>query len=546
MEVQATVGMLRQNLAALGPRRLLILLAAGVLVFGAVGIGSYLLSRGAMRPIYVGLSALDTSRIAGTLDEFGIQFDVSPDGTQVFVRPENIRRARALLAERGLPASSATGYELFDKLGPLGLTNFMQEVTRVRALEGEIARTIQSMRGVRSARVHIVLGEASGFRRQAQSPSASVVVRLEPSAAVSPVQAIRHLVSAAVPGLSLEKVRVVSADGPVLAAGDDQGNGTPSRMVELERTVSRDLQNNIRQTLVPHLGSENFEASVAVRLNLDKRQTSESAFDPDSKVERSVRVTRESGNTQNLSTRPPTTVEQNIPAENEALRGGGQNQKSSQRKDEVTNYEISSRATTTVSEGYRLENITVAVVLNKKKLVTTSGEPLGQEALAQKISEIERIVGSAVGLDSKRGDRVTVSALEFQSEAGSGANGEAGGVLQALGAQSGNFINAALLIVVSLLIIMFGLRPLAVALEAPKLAAPANASVLAATMNVAADAARPAIASPSSGATPRTIGEVGQSGALGGVGPNPVATLNRLVDSDIDQAVAVLRRWVRQ
>jgi len=144
-----------------------------------------------------------------------------------------------LLAEKGLPNSPNAGNELYDKLGSLGLTSYMQEVTRVRALEGELARTIQLMRGVKAARVHVVLADEGSFRRTRQPPSASVVVRTETPDALVAAKAIRHLVAAAVPGMTPAEVTVLSTDGVLLAAGDDQADAAPGAMLALEKTVSR-------------------------------------------------------------------------------------------------------------------------------------------------------------------------------------------------------------------------------------------------------------------------------------------------------------------
>ena len=130
-----------------------------------VGLGSYYLSRPQLETLYTGLIAQDVSRIGAALREAGIAFDVNAQGTAVLVRYGQTAQARMLLAEKGLPSSANAGYELFDKLGSMGLTSFMQEITRVRALEGEIARTIQAMKGVKAARVHIVLPDSGSFRR---------------------------------------------------------------------------------------------------------------------------------------------------------------------------------------------------------------------------------------------------------------------------------------------------------------------------------------------------------------------------------------------
>ena len=189
--------------------------------FRMTGLAGYFLSRPALEVLYAGLDRQDVSRIGAALKEADISFDVNSDGNTVFVRYGETARARMLLAEKGLPNSPNAGNELFDKLGSLGLTSFMQEVTRVRALEGELARTIQLMRGIKAARVHVVMPDEGSFRRTRQPPSASVVIRTEMADDVSAAKAIRHLVAAAVPGMTMEEVTVLNTEGVLLASGND-------------------------------------------------------------------------------------------------------------------------------------------------------------------------------------------------------------------------------------------------------------------------------------------------------------------------------------
>ena len=167
------------NLSALGPRKLGALGLVGLLVVALVGLGSYYLSRPDMETLYSGLDRTDVTRIGAALTEAGIPFDVDPKGDAILTPFSQTAPARMLLAEKGLPRSENAGYELFDNLGSIGLTSFMQEITRVRALEGELARTIQTLRNVRAARVHIVMPDEGSFRREQQKPSASVVIRTE-------------------------------------------------------------------------------------------------------------------------------------------------------------------------------------------------------------------------------------------------------------------------------------------------------------------------------------------------------------------------------
>ncbi|WP_292274247.1 flagellar basal-body MS-ring/collar protein FliF, partial [Mesorhizobium sp.] len=270
------------NLRGFGVRRLALMGGIAALVMAVIGVGSVYLNRPAYETLYVGLDRSDVNQIGLVLGEAGIGFDVGADGTSVLVPAGTTAQARMLLAEKGLPTSANAGYELFDNVGSLGLTSFMQQITRVRALEGEIARTIQSIAGVKAARVHIVMSERANFRRDEQQPSASVVIRYAGVDAEKSAQSIRHLVAAAVPGLSADKVTVLDSNGNLLAAGDDTSNTSAARTLGVEQTVEAQIGDNIRRALTPYLGPDNFRASVKADVNTDTRQTEETIFDPES------------------------------------------------------------------------------------------------------------------------------------------------------------------------------------------------------------------------------------------------------------------------
>ncbi|AHB47778.1 flagellar M-ring protein FliF [Hyphomicrobium nitrativorans NL23] len=452
------------NLLALGPRRLAALGVVGLAVFAAVGLGSYYLSRSDMETLYSGLNSQDVSRIGAALRESGIAFDVNSEGTRVMVRRGETAQARMLLAEKGLPASSNAGYELFDKLGPIGLTSFMQEVTRVRAIEGELSRTIQAMKGVKAARVHIVLPETGSFRRGRQPASASVVIRTEVAADASTARAIRHLVAAAVPGLTIDDISVLHTDGTVLASAGDGASTASSRMIELEKTISKDLGDNVRKTLTPYLGFDNFEVSVAARLNMDKRQTNETTFDPDSRVERSLRVVKESGSQQDSTSRNPVGVEQNVPDQGANGAGGDQSLRKNDRREDLSNFELNTKTTSTISEGYRIDALTIAVVVNRKRLLETLGVSADPETVQAQVKEVERLVATAAGVDTERGDQISVVAVEFAEDSRlSDMSGSASLVGPLIGLATG-LIKALTVLGLVFIVVMFGVRPVTRAL----------------------------------------------------------------------------------
>src|SRR5580693_8521153 len=221
------------SLLALGAKRLALLGVIGLSTIGLVVFGGFYLSRPTTEVLYSGLAREDVAGIGSALREVGIPFDVSADGTSVLVPVGQTAQARMTLAEKGLPHSGSVGNELFDKLGSLGLTSFMQEVTRVRAIEGELARTIQMMRGVKAARVHIVMGDEGSFRRERQPPSASVVIRTDGGDDRAAGQAIRHLVAAAVPNMKIDEVTVLNVDGQLLASGSDSIENAPDNLLVL-------------------------------------------------------------------------------------------------------------------------------------------------------------------------------------------------------------------------------------------------------------------------------------------------------------------------
>ncbi|WP_315925458.1 flagellar basal-body MS-ring/collar protein FliF [Mesorhizobium sp. SP-1A] len=530
------------NLQGFGPKKLALLGGIAALVIAVIGIGSFYLNRPAYETLYVGLERSDVNQIGMVLGEAGMNFDVGSDGTSVLVPAGTTAKARMLLAEKGLPTSTNAGYELFDNVGSLGLTSFMQQITRVRALEGEIARTIQSLAGIKAARVHIVMSERANFRREEQQPSASVVIRYAGIDGEKTAMSIRHLVAAAVPGLSAEKVTVLDSGGNLLAAGDDPSNTSAARALGVEQTVEAQIGDNIRRALSAYLGPDNFRASVKADVNTDTRQTEETIFDPESRVERSVQSVRTNENNSQKQASTPASVEQNLPEAQSTATEGPQSSSQNDRKEEITNYEINSKRIATVSNGYSVTRMSVAVVVNRQRLAAILGQDAKPEQIAQRVADIRKMVASATGFDEKRGDVIEVSSVEFID----GLNGEAApspGILDAVGQYTGSLINAAAFIVVVFLVAFFGLRPMAAALTAqpaPAIAGPSFDEVQRSlptpeSSDVAEAAATPALAAS---AGPAPLDDLRRK-----LRPAPQERLARMVDLNEERTAQILRKW---
>ena len=553
--MNSTIEILRRlwdSLASLGTRRLLALGLTGMTVFLLVGTSGYLLSRPQQEILYSGLDPQDVSRMGAALQDAGMVFDVNPAGDAVLVENGQAAKARMLLAEKGLPRSDSAGYELFDKLGSLGLTTFMQQVTKVRALEGELAKTIRLIDGIRMARVHLALRNEGSFRSANDQATASVIIRADGDMGERSAPAIRHLVAAAIPGLSPDEVTVMSADGRLLASTDDAVSAAPEKLIGLERNISGDIESKIARTLLPYVGIENFRVSVTAKLNADKKQSSETTFDPNSRVERSVRTIKESGEAQNAQGAAGVTVEQNIPVEQATNPSGDKSSEKKDRKEELTNYEINSRSTSTTSDGYAVDRLSIAVVVNKAMLVKDLGTSPSPDALPSKVAELQKLVTSAAGVMESRGDTVTVTAIDFVADEGSPVE-ETRGVLVWFAEHASGLLNVGALLLVSLLVLFLGLRPALRMITADRQAIGSASSALA--LPGSADPAGMPLTDMSAGsaaldnfAMPQ-LGREDSNALLDSlareVANSPKDRLMKIVELDPERAVEVLKTWLR-
>jgi flagellar M-ring protein FliF len=534
---------------ALGPRRLFLLGLVGLSVMAAIATAAMYLGRPAMQPIYTGLSAQDVTRITAALSEAGITFDVNEQRSAVMVPFGQTARARSLLAQKGLPNSSRAGYELFDQLGSIGLTSFMQEVTRVRALEGEIARTIQTLDGVAAARVHLVLADPGSFRRERRDPSASVILRIGERWQNSSAQAVRHIVAAAVPGMKVEQVNVAATDGRLLASGGDELTLGTAKHAEMERSMAAELEQRASRTLAAVLGAGNYQVSATVRLDVDRQQVNETVFDPKSRIERSVRTVKQSGQSEDSGTKPAVGVVANLPKEESAQADGEKRRQKEDRREELVNYELNTKTVQTVREGYRVKRQAIAVVISRKHLAESLGGGATPDAQEARLAELKRLVSAATGASAEREDLVEIAAVDFSAGDGALTPVPGPGIRDYLLMNAGTAMNAVAMLGVVFLVVWFGLRPVTRMLgEQPAIALEASTA--------------PALENHSAGATgtPALAGPYGEVAGLvqdrsqeGGGVPLPRRKnnaamrdkLEALVEADSAEVTKVLKGWMQ-
>ncbi|MEL3888682.1 flagellar basal-body MS-ring/collar protein FliF [Ferrovibrio sp. MS7] len=406
---------LMQLLRNLGPARLAMLgVTAAALIGFFIFIGMKV-TQPKMSLLYGSLDLTDSAAIVARLEQQKIPYQIAANGAQILVPEDRVLRTRMSLAESGMPSGGGTsGYELFDKANALSATNFMQNLNHLRALEGELARTIRSIDQVASARVHLVLPRREVFSREQREPSASIVIKTRGGRIDQPqVRAIQNLVAAAVPDLKPTRIAIVDDRGNLLAGTSneeaDPMAATATKMVEMRRQAEDRLRKAIEALLERSVGVGNVRAEVAVDMDFDRVTTNEESFNPDQQVVRSTQTVNEQNQSQ--EGQQNVTVQNNLPE----AQGQGANQATSrgQRTEETINYEISKTIRTQVREGGVVKRVNAAVLVNQITTVDGEGKRGYQPRSPEELQQINNLVRRAIGFDQARGDNVEVVSMRF-------------------------------------------------------------------------------------------------------------------------------------
>jgi flagellar M-ring protein FliF len=376
------------------------------------------LSSPPMEMLYGGLDLQDANMIVNKLQADKVIYELRHEGSEIWVPRDRKLDLRVKMAEQQLPSggSVSTGYEVFDKGDMLGSTSFMQNINLVRAMEGELARTIRSIERVKSARVHLVLPKREIFSRDVQDPSASIVLKMDGNGRLSKqqVQAIQHLVAAAVPKLKPSRISIVDDKGTLLARGtDDDRQAAAENADELKLNTEQRLQRTIEDLLERSIGPDRVRAEVSVDLDLDRIATTQETFDPDSKVVRSQVTTEEGEQTQDAESNS-VSVQQNLPDAG-ANNAGAKSQSKQNRTQETVNYEISKVTKNLVKELGSIKRITAAVLVDGRYTPPAEGQKkLSYQPRTEKeMDQLASLVRNAIGYDANRGDQVEVTNMPF-------------------------------------------------------------------------------------------------------------------------------------
>lgn len=541
------------SLKTLGLPRLIGLAGVGLAVLAIVGFVALHGSSQPMALLYSDLELHDSAQVTAALEKLHVPYQLKQNGLAIMVPADQVDRLRLAMAKEGLPNSGSVGNEIFDRGDSLTSNQFQQQMNQLRALEGELGRTIRSIQGVRNARVHLVLAKREPFAREQQEAKASIVLAMTGAKRMGAdeVQAIVNLVSTAVPGLKTQNVSIVDSRGTLLASAGrtGAGGGMRSTAEDARRALELQLDQSVEEMLGRTFGPEHVRAEATVEMDFDRVNETQERFDPDRQVVRRTQTVSDA----NRSTEPQASVsvQNNLPnPDSQSNKSAGS---SGSHQEETTSFEIDKTTRTLVHDAPSVKKLSMAVLVDGIVAPGPDGKPAWRELTSVELDRVAALVRSAVGFDAKRGDHVEVVNMRFSQPEELGEAAPAGGWLDFAKEDKVWLITIGVIALVALFSLGFVVRPLAMKLATGLLAPPAEPEVTA-LQAIAADGA-PALLADGSPA-PASLMLAGQAGdpdketmlnvanIKGEVRASSIRTLTQQVESQPEAAVTVMRGWI--
>jgi flagellar M-ring protein FliF len=535
--------------------------AMGAITIALIGFFAFLIMRVTtpqMTPLFTDLTFEDSAQIVKELERQGVQYELRNDGNIVMVPKDRVARLRMSLAEGGLPKGGGVGYEIFDKSDALGTTSFVQNINNVRALEGELARTIRAIDRVQDARVHLVMPDRPLFSRDKVDATASIVLKVRGALEPQQVRAIRHLVATAVNGLRPERVSIVDEQGQLLAdgAGTD-ANGSDVSADEKQAAFEKRLRGQVEGIVSSVVGPGHARVQVAADFDFNRVTQTSDKFDPEGRVVRSSQ-TREETSASNEGRENQVTVGNEIPGGGQRPAAGDANaapKDESRKSEEIVNYEISKTTKTEVIEGGRVKRVSVAVLVDGNYGKNDKGEATYQPRSKEEIDQIAALVRSAIGFDQKRGDQVEVVNLRFAETPPATTISEPTGWLSAFQFTKDDIMRAIEMVVMGLLglvVLLMVVRPLVRRVLAPDERRPAalphaggGVGVPSEVTAVAPPAALESREAPKGDVSPASkMLDLAQ--VQGQVHAQSVQKVGEIADKNPRETVSIIRQWLHE
>ena len=527
---------------SLGAARLAAMFAVTVALIGFFAFIIMRVTTPQMTTLFTDLTTEDSSAIIKDLERQAIPFEIKNDGAAIMVPKDKVTRLRMKLAEGGLPKGGGVGYEIFDKSDALGTTSFVQNINHLRALEGELARTIRAIDRVQSARVHLVLPERPLFSRNMPEPSASIVVRVRGTLDQQQVRAIRHVVASAVNGLKPNRVSIVDEAGQLLADGAADPNAETAAGDERRTAFEKRMRNQVESIVSSVVGSGRARVQLTADFDYNKVTQTSDKFDPEGRVLRSSQSREEQS--QSGSADGQVTVNNELPGnqQNNATNPKDQSKKS----EETNNYEISRVTKTEVTEAGRVNRISVAVLVDGSYSKNEKGEQVYTQRPKEELDRIATLVRSAIGFDQKRGDQVEVVNLKFAEGPTTPPAAEPTGLLGNLQFTKDdvmNVIELGVMMLLGLVVVFMVVRPLVRRILTPEtppapLAPPPGMMALPDNVTVGADGQTLVAATGANMIDVATI--------QGQVHAQSVHRVGELADRNPNETAAIVRQWLQE
>ena len=413
-----------------------------------------------MVPLFADLSPQDAAAVVKEIEAQNVPYELKADGSGILVPKDDVARLRMRLAEQRLPAGGSVGWEIFDKGDGFSATSFVQNVNHLRALEGEIARSIKALDRVSSARVHLVVPERPLFTRDAPQPSASIVIRARGELSQGEVRAIRHLVASAVQGLKPEKVSLVDEGGRLLADGAEGEDSAVAAADERGVALEKRLRERVEAVVGRVVGADRARVEVRAEIDRTKSTQTSDSFDPESRVARSTQ-TREESSQSSEPAEQAVSVGQQLPnaAGNQQPAPGPKD--ASSKNEEVVNYEISRTTRTETQDGGRVKRLSVAVLVDGVYTRAQNGDMSYAPRSQEELDRIGALVRAGVGFDAARGDTVEIVNLRFADLPGANAGAAEGeGWFDFSKADVMRWIELGVLALLTIMVLLFVVRPL--------------------------------------------------------------------------------------
>lgn len=537
---------LGELLGKLGVARIAAMVVVAVMLLGFFAFIIIRSTTPQLGPLYTNLEFDDSAAIISELNALGIPHEIRSEGAVILVPRDQITSLRMTLAQDGLPARGQVGYEIFDNQSTLGATSFVQNINHIRALEGELARTIGALSRVESARVHLVLPERELFRRDIQEPSASIVLTVRGQLSTGEIRAVQHLVASAVEGLTPNAVSIVDSSGALLASGSGEGeiSVTAQAMQERKLGLENRMRTRLEELLASVVGLGRARVQVSAELDLNRSTRTSETFDPESQVVRSAQTVETGDQSSGPGNNGQVTVANELPGASEEAAAGGGMQSSSSTLEETLNYEISSTTETEVTEAGGIERLSVAVVVDGLYTYDEAGNAVYAPRSQEELDQITALVRTAMGFDQSRGDQLEVVNMQFAERPGIEAGTEAPGLFEFTQADLMRFAEMAVTLLISLALVLFVMRPLVKKVLAPEpqpLALPQAATVPAEYEEPDEDPTALAKAREAANAA-----WMEQAKSLGESQVKALKMVGELVEENPKQASLIIRDWLSE